>query len=278
MMSEIERVLEKIGDDDVAAFERDGAVPLRAVFEAKWLDLIATGLERALMEPGPYSRTPSTEGDPGRFHTDYYMWHRVPELERFAVESPAGAVAARLLRSHQINFFFDGLFVKEPGTTTHSDWHQDQPSYNVDGSQVVVIWIPIDPIAKPSSLELVRGSHRWGKWFSPGYFSGDERDHDPADDVFEPQPDINAERSRYDILSWDMQPGDCIAFHALMLHGAQGNASQERRRRALSTTWLGDDAVFGERPFEPDPVIEGHQFKQGERLDVEPLFPRVWPR
>ena len=275
MTAEVARVLERITDEEVAVFDVDGAVRLRGVFEAKWLDLIAEGIERALATPGPYSRTPSVAGDPGRFYTDYYMWRRVPELERFAVESPAGAIAARLLGAQQINFFFDGLFVKEPGTVTPSVWHQDQPSYNVDGWQVVVIWIPVDPVAKASSLEVVRGSHRWGKWFEPGYFSGGERDRDPSDDQFVPLPDIDS--GRYDILSWDMQPGDCIAFHGLMLHGSQGNQSRERRR-ALSTTWLGDDAVFGARPFEPDPIIEGHPFKPGERLDVEPLFPRVWPR
>ena len=91
-------------------------------------------------------------------------------------------------------------------------------------------------------------------------------------------PDIDGDRSRYNILSWDMQPGDCVAFHAMMLHGSQGNHSKVRRRRALSTTWLGDDAVFGARPFEPDPVIKGHELKPGDRLNVDPVFPRVWPR
>lgn len=278
MSTESQRVHVSITDDDVAQFNRDGAVCLRNVFETKWLALIAEGLEQALAESGPYSRQPSPKDDPGQFFTDYFMWHRVPVLRRFAVESPAGAIAARLLDSEQINFFFDGLFVKEPGTVTHSRWHQDQPSYNVDGWQVVVIWIPVDPVQKDSALELVGGSHRWGKWFLPEYFSGTQRNHDASDALYAALPEIDADRSRYDILSWDMQPGDCVAFHAMMLHGSQGNRSKVRRRRALSTTWLGDDAVFGERPFEPDPVIEGHALRAGDRLNIEPTFPRVWPR
>ena len=271
------RVQDNITDDEVSVFEHDGAVCLRGVFEAKWIELIAQGLELALAEPGPYSRRPSPDEDPGRFFTDYYMWRRIPVLRRFAVESPAGAVAARLLGARQVNFFFDGLFVKEPGTLTHSHWHQDQPSYSVDGWQVVVIWIPVDVVAKACSLELVRGSHRWGEWFLPEYFSGSQRSHDPSDSRYAPLPDIDSDRSRYHILSWDMQPGDCVAFHGMMLHGSQGNLSK-RRRRALSTTWLGDDAVFGARPFEPDPVIEDASLAPGDRLDVEPMFPRVWPR
>ena len=278
MSAALERIHDTITDSDVAIFDRDGAVCLRGVFEPQWLNLIAEGLEHALAEPGPYSRKPSPEDDPGQFFTDYYMWRRIPALRRFALESPAGAVAARLLGARQVNFFFDGLFIKEPGTLTHSHWHQDQPSYSVDGWQVVVIWTPIDPVAKESALELVRGSHRWGKWFLPEYFSGDQRNHDPTDSHYAPLPNIDSDRARYEILSWDMQPGDCVAFHAMMLHGSQGNHSKALRRRALSTTWLGDDAVFGSRPFEPDPVIEGHHFEPGERLDVEAVFPQVWPR
>ena len=278
MSAELNRIHNAITDDEVSSFDRDGAVCLRGVFETSWLTLIAEGLEQALAQPGPYSRRPSPEEDPGQFFTDYFMWHRVPALRRFAVESPAGAVAARLLGAQQVNFFFDGLFVKEPGTVTHSHWHQDQPSYNVDGWQVVVIWIPVDPVEKASALEVVRGSHRWGKWFLPEYFSGDQRNHEPSDSLYAPLPDIDADRSRYDILSWDIQPGDCVAFHAMALHGSQGNQSKLRRRRALSTTWLGDDAAFGARPFEPDPVIEGHELAPGDRLNLEPTFPRVWPR
>ena len=278
MSSEITEIYDSITDDDISGFDRDGAVCLRGIFEGKWLTMIAEGLEQALAEPGPYSRSPSPEEDPGQFFTDYFLWHRVPVLHRFAVESPAGAVAARLLGASQVNFFFDGLFVKEPGTVTHSYWHQDQPSYNVDGWQVMVIWIPIDPVKKESALELVGGSHRWGKSFLPEYFSGDQRTLDPLDSSYASLPDIDGDRSRYNILSWDMQPGDCVAFHAMMLHGSQGNYSKVRRRRALSTTWLGDDAVFGARPFEPDPVIEGHELKPGARLNVDPVFPRVWPR
>ena len=278
MTTEIERALSNVTDEQVAEFEANGGVCLRGIFASQWLELIARGLEQALAVPGPYSRRPSLDGDPGAFFTDYYMWHRVPDLKRFALESPAGAVASRLLRAHQVNFFYDGLFVKEPGTATHSNWHQDQPSYNVDGRQIVVLWIPVDPVAKESALELVGGSHRWGKWFESAYFSGNTRDFDFSTSHFEPTPDINADRDKYDILSWSVEPGDCVAFHALMLHGSQGNASQDRRRRALSTTWLGDDAVYGERPYEVDPKIEGHIFKQGDRLDVEAVFPRVWPR
>ena len=38
------------------AYETDGVVPLRSVFDARWLELLATGVERNLAEPGPYAK------------------------------------------------------------------------------------------------------------------------------------------------------------------------------------------------------------------------------
>ena len=265
---------------DVEAYERDGAVCLRSVFESTWLDLIGEGIEKDLADPGPYGRIQSTPEDPGFYYTDYYMWRRIPELERFALESPSGALAAELMRSRRVGLFFDGLFVKEPGTAKKSPWHQDQIYYNVDGNQIVVMWVPVDPVDEASCLELVKGSHQWCRQFERR-MTNDGRDLSLGEDdgEYEPVPDIDAQRESYEILSWDMGPGDCIAFHPMMLHGANGNHSLTRRRRALQTTWLGDDAVYGIRPGDVEPHITGHCFESGDCLiDVESVFPRVWPR
>ncbi len=275
-MGEIDRVLAKVSEADIRALESDGAVCLRGIFEKKWLDLIAAGIERDLKHPGPYARTQSDPDDPGFFFTDYYAWRHTPELERFARESPGGALAAKLTRSKQVNYFFDGVFVKKAGTKKITTWHQDQVYYNVDGKQIVVIWIPIDPVTKATCLSFVRGSHRWGKSFVPVLIKGN-RIPEGLGPEFEPAPDVEAERDKYDVMSWDMQPSDCIAFHPMMLHGAAGN-TLPIQRRALQTTWMGDDCVYAARPVEVEPRIEGRPFKAGERLTDESIFPKVWPR
>ena len=81
------------------------------------------------------------------------------------------------------------------------------------------------------------------------YYLGTIYGRGPAEDPrFEPMPDIDAERDRHVFLSWDMAPGDVIAFHARTVHGAPGNAQADRRRRAYATRWLGADARYAERP------------------------------
>ena len=280
MDTETARALARVSDADIDTYERDGAHCLRQVFEPKWLDLIARGIERDLRDPGPYGRVQSPPDDPGFFYTDYYMWRRIPELRRFALESPAGAVAARLMRSERVGFFFDGLFVKEPGTLKESAWHQDQVYYNVDGDQALVMWIPIDPVDEETCLQTVRGAHRWPQRFERRMLN-DSRDISFGENGgdYVPVPDIESRREDYEIMSFDMEPGDVIAFHPMMLHGARGNPSPTRRRRALQATWLGDDAVYGERPGDVEPHITGHVFEPGDCLiDVESVFPPVWPR
>ncbi len=46
-------------------------------------------------------------------------------------------------------------------------------------------------------------------------------------------PDIDANLNEYDVISWNLSPGDCLAFHGEMLHGAFANISFDRRWRAL---------------------------------------------
>jgi ectoine hydroxylase-related dioxygenase (phytanoyl-CoA dioxygenase family) len=266
-----------ISDQDVIDFQQNGAVCLRGAFDREMLALIERGVEKTLVSPTPYARVQSKPEDPGFFFTDYYMWRKHAEFATLMRHGPGAEIAARFTQSDSIHYFYEGLFVKEPGTERISDWHQDQPYYNVDGNQLCVIWIPLDQIEMGTALRLVKGSHRLGKWFQPVFFAS-ERVLDGAAEMFEPMPDIDGNPDQYEILTWAMQPGDCIVFHPLMIHGASGNPRNDRRRRALSTTWLGDDTVYGERAAEVEPKIEGYEFVPGQRLNVESVFPLVWPK
>lgn len=260
---------------DIAAYERDGVACIRGAFSKDWLDLLAQGVEKDIASPGPLHTVQQTEGDAGFFLTDFCMSQRLPEFRKFICESPAGGIAAALMRSKRTNFFYDAIWVKGTGTPKRTRWHQDQPYYSVDGQHMCIFWLPLDPVSKDVSLELIRGSHKWGRWFQPE-LTRSGKDLYPDTDAFERMPDIQAERAKYDIVSFDMQPGDIIAFHGMVVHGAPGNPNQQSRRRALSTIWLGDDAVYAERPGPVRPLFQGHGLKPGDAMDCD-YFPRVWP-
>ena len=64
------------------------------------------------------------------------------------------------------------------------------------------------------------------------FLTNKEYDYSPGS--FESLPDIEGEREKYTILSWDMAPGDCIVFHLKTLHSGSGNPDNAIRRRAVS--------------------------------------------
>ena len=243
-----------VSEDQVAAYERDGAVLLPSLF-ADWVDVLAAGIERNLAEPGPYAAENTVDGEPGRFFGDYCNWPRIAEFEKFVRESPAADAGAALMRSKTVQAFHDHVLVKEAATTRATPWHQDSPYYFVEGEQTVSFWIPLDPVEE-ASLRFIAGSHRWEKPVLPIRRLSEE-DFYAGEDEFLPVPDPDAEPGKYDVVEWPMQPGDAVAFHYKAVHGARGNLAQ-RRRRAFSLRLLGDDARYVTRPGRTSPPYPGH--------------------
>ena len=72
---------------------------------------------------------------------------------------------------------------------------------------------------------FLRGSHRWQRWFRPRLTSGRELYTFAEDEKhWETIPDFGAELDRHQVLCLDLEPGDCLVFHALTVH-----RSEERR-------------------------------------------------
>ena len=93
-------------------------------------------------------------------------------------------------------------------------------------------WTPLDPVPRSVCLELVVGSHRWGKSFLPRKFIG--VDYEREGEALDAMPDIDACREEFEIASFDMAPGDAIAFH--FLTGACATATRSTIR---SFRWCG---------------------------------------
>ena len=246
-----------VTDQQIEAFERDGAVCLRKAFSPEWIERLRAGVSKDIATPGPLHTVQQGAGEEGFFLTDFCMAQRLTEFRDFVVSSPAAAIAGQIMRASRVSFFYDAMWVKSQSTPKRTRWHQDQPYYPVNGDQFCATWIPLDTVTEEVCLELVRGSHRWGRWFSPELTRKGQDLYHAVERRFERLPDIQAAREDYDIVSWAMQPGDCIVFHALTVHGAPGNASEERWRRAVSMFWMGDDAVYASPPRQGATVVRG---------------------
>lgn len=249
-----------VTDDMVAAYARDGVVLVRGLW-AGWVDVLRDGVARNMAEPSEYGAENLKPGEAGRFFDDYCNWQRIPEFERVIRESAVADVAARLMGSDRVQLFHDHVLVKEPGTAKPTPWHQDGPYYFVEGRQTVSFWSPLDPV-REASLRCVAGSHRWPREVMPMRWLSETAFY-PDPDRYMPVPDPDAEGMQ--VLEWQMEPGDAVAFDFRTLHGARGNTTTARRR-AFSLRLVGDDARVVDRPGRTSPPYPGHGMQAGERL------------
>ena len=70
--------LTQIGDEQVAAYARDGVVCLLRVFDRNWIDLLHAAIEDASAVPGSHAEVYTPAGEPGRFWGDLDLWQRCP--------------------------------------------------------------------------------------------------------------------------------------------------------------------------------------------------------
>ncbi|QPS06760.1 phytanoyl-CoA dioxygenase family protein [Delftia acidovorans] len=248
------RVQQKVDDETVVRFQRDGAVCIRQLLTRDEVALLAEGIEANLAAPSPRAKVASRPDDPGRFFEDFCNWQDNPAYRRFVFETPLAQLAQRLMGSRTVRLYHDHLLVKEPGTRQRTPWHQDQPYYNIEGRQNISMWIPVDPVSRPTTLEFVAGSHL-GPWLMPRTFMDNQASWFPEGSLAD-LPDVEAARERFPILGWDIEPGDFVCFHMLTLHAAAGVEGQNRRR-VFSVRFMGDDIRHAPRRWKTSPDFPG---------------------
>jgi len=229
-------------------FARDGAVCVRGLVAPELLAKVTAAVDANLAAPSVLAQVASQANDPGRFVEDFCNWPRFPAYVDLA--QATAPVAQALMGSASVRLYHDHLLVKEAGTRQPTPWHQDQPYYDVDGRDVVSMWLPIDPVPRESTLEFVAGTHL-GPWLMPRTFMQREAKWFPEGSLAD-VPDVQADRCAFPILGWALQPGDAVFFHALTLHASQGATGL---RRVISIRFLGDDARRVERRWRCSPPI-----------------------
>lgn len=258
-----------LSEEHIKSFQDDGVVLIKGLF-ADYVELIQTGIDYNIQNPGRYAAENIKDGEGGRFFDDYCNWNRISQFQEVIKNSKVAEVAAGLMKSKTVQVFHDHVLVKEPGTSKPTPWHQDSPYYFVEGSQTVSFWSPVDAVTD-ATLRCVAGSHKWSKPVLPTRWLNEDKFY--KDTVkYMPVPDPDAEGMK--ILEWDMDPGDAVAFHYRILHGARGNETK-KRRRAFSLRLVGDDARYVERPGPTSPPFPGHNMKPGDRLR-EDWFPIIY--
>ena len=245
-------------------YKRDGVVMIPKVLNDHWLEVLREAIEVQVAKGIRYFANRNMRMESGGF-------------QDFCLHSGIGRIVADLAGSPFTSLIFDQMFVKEVGTKTRTGWHTDQPYWPI-GGPIMSTWIALDHVdADNGALEFIPGSHAWGKKYRP--FTTDElgafKEYLAVDDPqYCDMPDFEADRDQYKIVSWDMEPGDILAFDGFIAHSAHGNRTSTRRRRGYSVRFAVDGAVY-----QPDqgvaPWLNDKTLSPGDRL-VSATFPIVY--
>ena len=260
--------LRPISQDDIDTYARDGVVCLRRVLDPEWLESIEGPARELLIDKRDFGLLPN---NPGR-----YMVRTMPAFRRFVFESPVAEAAARVMRSNEARFFFDEIFAKKPQSDEKTIWHNDRMGWPVTGTMVPSIWIPLVPIVKANSLEVITGTQGYDTrhWlFSPNAKQMIKPDDRPWHPDCEPLRDDPAYAGRFK--TWDMDVGDMLVVHPWSLHYSHGNPTDDWRI-AVSVRVFGDDIRWAPRP---DCVnlagVSWDELIPGDKPDGD-LFPLLW--
>ncbi|KAI9008643.1 phytanoyl-CoA dioxygenase PhyH [Hyaloraphidium curvatum] len=256
--------------------ERDGVVCLRGALTKDGLARIEAACEHAFANPSPTANNLfGKEGSPEVFFED--KTNKMAPIARAAGIDTIVRALWGMGQHDEVRYMYEQLFKKEGGAVRRTPWHQDSPYLRTRGSQQVAIWISLDPLSAKHSLEFVRGSHK-GILFNGSAFSPDD-DTEPLykDSELPRLPDIEANRAAYDIVAWDLQPGDLLIFHLSILHGGAG-VDKGMRSRRVSLRFMGPDVVYDGRASQEDQgvVMDGYAgVKDGDPFPGRDMMARL---
>jgi ectoine hydroxylase-related dioxygenase (phytanoyl-CoA dioxygenase family) len=290
-------LLRPVTGEEIETFWRDGAVCLRGVIDPEWLDSLVEPIEALLEDPATVNineiadAVRNADGSADRILEDpiadaqergRYSVHTgsdVDAIRRFETESMVPEIAARILGSSFLDLHVDQILVKEPGSPTRTAFHIDESYFNVSGDKVCTVWVPFDTVTVESgAMGFVRGSHLWETAYLPNNFVSQAVPAHDGTDGRTKLPDIEGNPEQFDIVYYEVEPGDVTIHHYRTAHGSGGNTTRDRRRRALAIRYCGDDVRWqpgvssgpGVRAFE-------NSLKPGDPLDRAPdCFPRCW--
>ena len=203
------------------AYERDGYVILRNLFDAEEIVL----LSRAMEEDPAISGSALTRPDQEGFGTRISLWNRAGDsVYGLAARGDRLAGTAETLIGEDVYHFQSKLTAKDPHEGGAWEWHQDYGYWYHNGClrpDMLSCMIALDRTDRNNGcLQLVKGSHKLGRI-----------DHVPLTDK---QNEADPERmvpilAAHETVYTELDPGDVLVFHANMLHRSDKNLSDNRR-------------------------------------------------
>ncbi len=252
----------KVTEANREQFAKDGVMLLPGVLNASDMRKCEEAWQWSRDHPGPLASGLLPGSDHG--FQDLCNPQALDVYRELVQGSPLASVAQQLWQAHEVWFMYEQVFHKTGGDVGRTPWHQDTSYLSVSGEHLIAFWVSFERIPASAGLEFVAGSHH-----GPLYNTSRFDPQDPtlpifASDKMPNLPDIERDRERdnvhdrnaWNILSYDVAPGDVIAFHTSTLHGGGAVDQQTPERRTLTLRFFGDDALSAARPGPAGPFYE----------------------
>ena len=234
-------------------YRDDGVVVLRNVLDTATMALVDDAYEWSAARRSPALQDFSADDDE-QFTADTGYSVDESVYTGLLQDSVIPDIAHALFGGDsRVWYLGEQVFLKQgPAGTRRTPWHQDTSYSNFNGPKLAALWIPLDPIPRAASLEVVRGSHRAITYNGSRFEPGDDTAPLYPVSKLPRLPDIERERDKWNIAGSALERGDMIVFHLGCLHGA-GGTEPGIRRRSLVLRFCGDDVVWIERTDRPHP-------------------------
>ena len=147
------------------------------------------------------------------------MWPSdfMPELLEMSYHKRVLSIARELL-GDDIDFDFDMLINKAPGTNTPTPWHQDAAYWiNMPDQRAVSCWMALDHAFKENGC----------MWYVPGSHLQPLRQHRFAG---KEGGALMCDCSEEEGVAIEINPGSCVFHHGHTLHYSRGNSTEGNRR------------------------------------------------
>jgi ectoine hydroxylase len=250
-----------------AAYDRDGYVILRNLFDAEEVGL----LNRAMEDDPAINDNALIRPDQEGFGTRITLWNRAGDsVYGLAARSARMVDTAATLIGEDVYHFQSKLTAKNPREGGAWEWHQDYGYWYYNGClrpDMLSCMIALDRADKNNGcLQLVKGSHKLGRI-----------DHVPLTDK---QNEADPARmthilDSHELVYAELDPGDVLVFHSNMLHRSDKNLSDQRRWTLIicynaitnDAYEVGDDRSFTPLDRVNDDAIKnaGLKFSSGDQ-------------
>jgi phytanoyl-CoA hydroxylase len=201
-------------------------------------------------------------------------WKSDRTLASVILSAKIGQISAALGGWTGTRLMGDSLWMKPCGAT-ETTLHQDSMySFYHTPQEIVVCWIALShAVPGASTIEYVRGSHRWKLSSTVPEF------HAPSKS-YHWEMEQAAKRAGIDepeVIQLAVKPGSCAFHHGHMWHGSGKNTMPGTVRRSLVLAHIPAESRF--KPagaYVPGGYIAGRYKRFGDDTMDESFFPIVW--